>query len=123
MALGTTNGTTEAGKASSGWSSFFGNVASGFGEGLQKIGSEILPNWAKRQVTEAKEEPIKQPTFDQQVAPARVETGAVQSPVAKIIRPMQETLFTVGGVKVTPLYIAFGFGALLIGAVVWKAVT
>jgi len=51
--------------------SFWGNVSSGFGQGLGSIGSNILPVWTAQQLGTQQEDQLRRSTFNPSTAPPR----------------------------------------------------
>ena len=43
---------------------FFAKIQSGFSSGLERIGTDVLPNWAANQIKTESKDQLAQPTFD-----------------------------------------------------------
>lgn len=116
MSLGTTNGTTTSGSKPSAWDSFFGTVASGIGEGLSKIGGEIMPNWAQKELINQKKDQLKDATYQADKAAARVDS-VVDSASTK-----PKSLISVAGIQLDVSTMVL-VGITIIGALMlFKAV-
>lgn len=110
MSLGTTNGTVTSASTPSQWSTFFGNVSAGLGEGLAKIGSEIVPNWAKTELEKQSQDQLKKETYSAQ-------QKSVESAQSK-----PSTVLTVGTVQINWQVIAIAGLALIGGLLLLKFV-
>lgn len=110
MALGTTNGTVTSQNTPSLWSSFFGSVTAGIGEGISKIGSEILPNWAQGELDQQKADQLQKETYAQQQK--TVETA----------QSKPGTVFTVGGLSISWQTLTIGAVAIVGGLLLLKFV-
>jgi len=62
-------------------SNFFADIMGGISEGVSKIGSEILPNWAAQELLDQKQDMLYNPT--NYTTPAVTTTPAVQTTEAK----------------------------------------
>ena len=60
---------TTASRNGSGGNGFWSNVSSGLGEGLGKIGGQILPIWAAKELKIQSSDQLNQSTFDQNALP------------------------------------------------------
>lgn len=88
---------------------FFGSVLGT----IQETAKEVIPNWTKQQLIEQSEDQLESPTYDQTVAPPRVESIHETAQGVPVISAMQTTAFSLGGFRVTYMHIALGFAGLL----------
>ena len=94
---------------------FFGQVLSGLGEGLERIGSDVLPNWTAQQLAGQSIDTMKDSTFEADPAQKRVDAttqAAVEFDGGIIKRIGDFHLFELGGISITG-------GSLIIGAAVF----
>jgi len=96
-------------------SDFFGTIATGFETGLSRIGSDVLPNWAAHQLGLQTEDQLKDPLFQEEYAPPRLDAPQyARAPGAGLF---DQVLFNVGTIQVTGGAIVL-MGAVFIGSVV-----
>lgn len=95
-------------------SDWFANIVTGFGEGLNKIGSDVLPNWTAQQLLDQKDDNLYTPTNYKIVTPdvATVETTDEATSVLFDINKIG-TQITAGSLLV---FLAIGVGGYLL----WK---
>ena len=92
--------TTEA--TTTGDNSFISRIQSGFSSGVAKIGSDVLPNWAAKQISGESSDQLAQPTFDSSApgAPSRLDNlfGAANGGGGKtVLIGGAVALFAIGG--------------------------
>ena len=90
---------------------FFSSVFTSLGEGINKIGSEVLPNWVNRELEIQTEDLLRDDTWNQERAEQRVD-----DPEPGI----QRIIFTAGGFKVTGQTLLIVVGVALTGVLVYK---
>jgi len=54
------------------WSEFFGQVTSGVGKGMERLGAEVLPNWVASELELQEKDQLQRTLFDPEGRPAPV---------------------------------------------------
>lgn len=99
--------------ANSGSNGFFSKVTDAFGEGVAKIGKDLLPVWAGHQIEKEMDDGLKNDTFDPNAAPPRLNADGQTVTNAST----QQSALSVGGNT-----IRLSTGVITLGAVALVAV-
>lgn len=95
--------------SASGDDGFFSDIEAGIGSGISRIGSEILPIWAERQLVGQQKDQLSQPTFNAAAAPPR-NNDALRTVTGPAVTG------STGGIPNVFFWIGGALGLVLIGA-------
>ena len=94
---------------------FWSNVKGGFGEGLSRVGKELLPVWAAKELKQQTTDQLASPTANLSKNKPRINDG-LETTTQSATKPVMGLPFN--ALQITMIAGAFLFGIILLGVMV-----
>lgn len=107
--------------ASSGADGFFARISEGFSEGAARIGKDLLPVWVAGQIKQESDDQLKQPVYDPNAAPPRLNADGATTTAGNPARVTNDSIVTGDGFRLSmPVLLLTGAALLVIGLALAK---